>query len=670
MSFFYSKFALNNLVKNKKFIIPYVLSAIFTIMSFYILSSLAFGDNLNKLPNGIDATKQVLSLGIIVIAIFSIIFLFYTYSFLVKRRVKEFGLYSVLGMTKKQIAKILVLETIFIAVTTIVLGIGLGIIFDKLMLLVLLKLFSAGVSFGFSITPIAIVFSVLLFGFIYFLLLVYTVIKIARLRIVALLKDENKGEKEPKSRWILAVIGLALIGYGYYTAQTVQNPIKALLVFFYAVVAVIIGTYLVFMAVSITVLKIMKNNKNFYYKPKNFISVSGLLYRMKRNAVGLANICILSTMVLVTMGSTSALYAGMEKSYNERFPRQLMIAGYNSTSEKLKEIENNAKLSAKEAGTEVEDMVSYNSLPMVGRLVEDKFNFESNVGVDLSNVKMIVVLQLKDYNKFANKNKTLESNEILLHIDKKGDYNHNSISLNGSDYKIKEKLSEFPGTIGSATANIMDTYYAVVKDEKEATKLATKLTELSSKELEKRGISIGTGTPTLQNYVAFNIKDTTKEAKVIENFKKLEKQSGIEIEGKEQNKLTFRGVFASFLFIGVFISLIFVTSQVVIMYYKQISEGYEDKGNFEIMRKVGITDKQIKQSIRSQVLLIFFSPLIIATLHTIVAYPFIEKILRLFLITDSSIFLQALAVTIVVFAIFYLIVYAITSKIYYRIIKE
>ena len=670
MSFFYSKFALNNLVKNKRFIVPYVLSTIFTIMSFYILSSLAFGDNLNKLPNGINATKQVLSLGIIVIAIFSTIFLFYTYSFLVKRRVKEFGLYSVLGMTKKQIAKILVLETIFIAVTTLVVGIGLGILFDKLMLLILLKLFSATVTFGFSITPIAIVFSVLLFGGVYFLLLLYTVIKIARLRIVALLKDENKGEKEPKSRWILALIGLALIGYGYYTAQTVQNPVKAILVFFYAVIAVIIGTYLVFMAVSITVLKIMKNNKNFYYKPKNFISVSGLLYRMKRNAVGLANICILSTMVLVTMGSTSALYAGMEKSYNERFPRQIMVEGYNSTSDKLKEIENNAKISAKEAGTEIQDIVAYNSLPMVGRLVEDKFNFESNVGVDLSNVKMIVVLELKDYNKVANKNKTLESNEILLHIDKKGNYNHNSISLNGSDYKIKEKLSEFPGALGSAAANFMDTYYAVVKDDKEVTKLATKLTDLSSKELEKRGISIQSGIPTVQNYVAFNIKDTTKEAKVIENFKKLEKENSVNIEGKDENKLTFRGVFASFLFIGVFISLIFVTSQVVIMYYKQISEGYEDKGNFEIMRKVGITDKQIKQSIRSQVLLIFFSPLIIATLHTIVAYPFIEKILRLFLVTDNSIFLQALAVTIVVFAIFYLIVYAITSKIYYRIIKE
>lgn len=674
MSFFYSKFALNNLVKNKRFIVPYVLSAIFTIMSFYILSSLAFGDNLNKLPNGIEATKQVLSLGIIVIAIFSTIFLFYTYSFLVKRRVKEFGLYSVLGMTKKQIAKILVLETIFIAVTTIVLGIGLGIIFDKLMLLVLLKLFSATVTFGFSITPIAIVFSVLLFGGIFFLLLLYTVIKIARLRIVALLKDENKGEKEPKSRWILAIIGLALIGYGYYTAQTVQNPIKALTVFFFAVVAVIIGTYLVFMAVSITVLKIMKNNKNFYYKPKNFISVSGLLYRMKRNAVGLANICILSTMVLVTMGSTSALYAGMEKSYNERFPRQLMIAGYHSTSDKLKEIENNVKVAAKEAGTEVQDLVSYNSVPMIGRLIDDKFNFEANLGVDLANVKMIVVLQLKDYNKFANKNKTLESNEIFLHVDKKGEYNNNTISLNGLEYKVKEKLAEFPGTIGSDSANIIDTYYVIVKDNKEAEKIAAKLeekyAELNKQDAAKRGISIATGAPTVQNYIAFNIKDTDREAKVIESFKKLEKGESVSIEGKEENKLTFRGVFASFLFIGVFISFIFVISQVVIMYYKQISEGYEDKGNFEIMRKVGITDKQIKQSIRSQVLLIFFSPLIIATLHTIVAYPFIEKILRLFLITDNSIFLQALAVTIVVFAIFYLIVYAITSKIYYRIIKE
>ena len=307
MNLFYSKFAFNNLLKNKRFLVPYVLSAIFTIICFYILSSLTYGGNLDKLPQGGAAVTKVLGFGVIVIGIFSVIFLFYTYSFLIKRRVKEFGLYSVLGMTKKQIARILVLETVYIAVITLGLGLVLGIVLDKLALLALLKLFTTGVSFGFVITPKAIVVTLLLFGGVYFLLLIYTIIKISRLKIVALLKESSKGEKEPKARWLLAIIGLGLIGYGYYTAQTVTNPIKAVTVFFFAVIAVIIGTYFIFVAVSITVLKIMKNNKSFYYKPKNFISVSGLLYRMKRNAVGLANICILATMILVTMGTTSAL---------------------------------------------------------------------------------------------------------------------------------------------------------------------------------------------------------------------------------------------------------------------------------------------------------------------------------------------------------------------------
>ena len=276
MNLFYSKFAFNNLLKNKRFLVPYVLSTIFTIICFYILSSLTYGGNLDKIEHGASAVKRVLGFGVIVIGIFSVIFLFYTYSFLIKRRVKEFGLYSVLGMTKKQIARILVLETIYIAVVTIGLGLVLGIVLDKLALLALLKLFTTGVSFGFVISPKAVVVTALLFGGVYFLLLIYTIIKISRLKIVALLKESSKGEKEPKARWLLAIIGLGLIGYGYYTAQTVTNPIKAVTLFFGAVIAVIIGTYFIFVAVSITVLKIMKNNKSFYYKPKNFISVSGL----------------------------------------------------------------------------------------------------------------------------------------------------------------------------------------------------------------------------------------------------------------------------------------------------------------------------------------------------------------------------------------------------------
>ena len=661
MNLFYSKFALNNLVKNKRFILPYILSTIFTIASFYILTSLSLGKNLDKLPQGISATKQVLGFGVIVIAIFSAIFLFYTYSFLIKRRVREFGLYSVLGMTKKQIARILILETIFIAVITLVFGLAFGLLFDKLMLLVLLKLFTAGVSFGFVITPIAVFLTILLFGGIFFLLLIYTVVKISRLKIVALLKEENNGEREPKARFILAILGLGLTGYGYYLAQTIQNPIKAITMFFVAVLAVIFGTYLIFMAVSITVLKLMKNNKTFYYKPKNFISVSGLLYRMKRNAVGLANICILSTMVLVTMGTTSALYAGSEEAYNTRFPRDIIVNGYRSTEGKLAEIEKNVKKATQDAGVEVKDLVSYNMLNVVGHLNGTEINYVSEFTGSFDKIKSIVVLELKDYNKVSKEQKTLNTGETLLFIDKKGKYEANEITVQGVNLKIKEKLTDFPGALGTAAANIMDTYYVVVKDNADVKKIESAL---------KKKLNISDGEGEIFNYVGFNISDKSKEAKVIENFKQLEKEGNINIEGKAENETNFKGFYASFLFIGVFISMIFVVSQVVIMYYKQISEGYEDKGKFGIMRKVGLTDRQIKQSIRSQVLMIFFAPLAVATLHTVVAYPFIEKILKLFLATNNNVFLIALAVTIAVFGVFYLIVYLITSRIYYRIIKE
>ena len=661
MNLFYSKFALNNLVKNKRFILPYIFSAIFTIASFYILTSLSLGSNLDKLPQGISATKQVLGFGVIVIAIFSAIFLFYTYSFLIKRRVREFGLYSVLGMTKKQIARILILETIFIAVITLVFGLAFGLLFDKLMLLVLLKLFTAGVSFGFVITPIAVFLTILLFGGIFFLLLIYTVIKISRLKIVALLKEENNGEREPKARFILAILGLGLTGYGYYLAQTIQNPIKAITMFFIAVLAVIFGTYLIFMAVSITVLKLMKNNKTFYYKPKNFISVSGLLYRMKRNAVGLANICILSTMVLVTMGTTSALYAGSEEAYNTRFPRDIIVNGYRSTEGKLTEIEKNVKKATQDAGVEAKDLVSYNMLNVVGRLNGTEISYETgNVG-SLDKLRTVVVIELKDYNKVSKEQKTLNNGETLLFIDKKGKYEANEITVQGVNLKIKEKLTDFPGALGTAAANVFDTYYVVVKDNTDVKKIESAL---------KKKLNMSDEEGEVYNYVGFNISDKTKEAKVIENFKQLEKEGNINIEGKAENETNFKGFYASFLFIGVFISMIFVVSQVVIMYYKQISEGYEDKGKFGIMRKVGLTDRQIKQSIRSQVLMIFFAPLAVATLHTVVAYPFIEKILKLFLATNNNVFLIALAVTIAVFGVFYLIVYLITSRIYYRIIKE
>ena len=662
MNLFYSKFAFNNLLKNKRFLVPYVLSAIFTIICFYILSSLSYGGNLDKLEHGASAVKQVLGFGVIVIGIFSVIFLFYTYSFLIKRRIKEFGLYSVLGMTKKQIARILVLETIYIAVVTIGLGLVLGIVLDKLALLALLKLFTTGVSFGFVITPKAIVVTALLFGGVYFLLLIYTIIKISRLKIVALLKESSKGEKEPKARWLLAIIGLGLIGYGYYTAQTVTNPIKAVTVFFFAVIAVIIGTYFIFVAVSITVLKIMKNNKSFYYKPKNFISVSGLLYRMKRNAVGLANICILATMILVTMGTTSALYAGSESSFEKRYPRDIAIMAYGQSDKEIADLDAGIEKIVKENNTEIKDLITYNQLNIAGIVEGSNFSLQREFGLgSVDKVKFMTVITLDDYNKVAKTNKTLNSDEILLYVDKKGTYDYDQLNINGENLKVKEKMSSFPGEVGSQTANITDTYYVVVKDKEKLNSISDKTGEVFKR----------SDTDDLKSkYITFDLGDKSKEEIVVNKLKNLENSDRVIIERKSESKVEFIRFFASFLFIGIFISMVFVVSQVVIMYYKQISEGYEDKDKFEIMRKVGLTDKQIKQSIRAQVLLIFFAPLVVATIHTIVAYPFIEKILKLFLLSETRSFLIAMFATISIFALFYLVVYTITSKTYYRIIKE
>ena len=662
MNLFYSKFAFNNLLKNKRFLVPYVLSAIFTIICFYILSSLTYGGNLDKIEHGASAVKRVLGFGVIVIGIFSVIFLFYTYSFLIKRRVKEFGLYSVLGMTKKQIARILVLETIYIAVVTIGLGLVLGIVLDKLALLALLKLFTTGVSFGFVISPKAIVVTALLFGGVYFLLLIYTIIKISRLKIVALLKESSKGEKEPKARWLLAIIGLGLIGYGYYTAQTVTNPIKAVTLFFGAVIAVIIGTYFIFVAVSITVLKIMKNNKGFYYKPKNFISVSGLLYRMKRNAVGLANICILATMILVTMGTTSALYAGSESSFEKRYPRDIAIMAYNQSDKEATDLEKNIEKIVKENNTEIKDLITYNQLNIAGTVEGSNFSLQREFGLgSVDKVKFMTVITLDDYNKVAKTNKTLKSDEILLYVDKKGTYDYDQLNINGDNLKVKEKMSSFPGEVGSQTANITDTYYVVVKDKEKLNSISARTGEAFKR----------SDTDDLKSkYITFDLGDKSKEEIVVNKLKNLENSDRVIIERKSESKVEFIEFFASFLFIGIFISMVFVVSQVVIMYYKQISEGYEDKDKFEIMRKVGLTDKQIKQSIRAQVLLIFFAPLVVATIHTIVAYPFIEKILKLFLLSETRSFLIAMFATISIFALFYLVVYTITSKTYYRIIKE
>lgn len=666
-NFFYSKLAINNVKNNKKMTFPYIVSSIFITIVFYIMASLSYNDTLTS-----SVTKQVLMYGIYVISIFIVIFLFYTYSFLIKKRIKELGLYAVLGMTKRHIMRVVFLETFIIYLITTIFGILFGIIFDKLAYLFLVKLAGGEVKLGFNISATAIFLTVIFFGVVYFLILLSTLFKIYRLNVISLLKDDKVGEKEPKSRWLLALIGAILIGYGYYTALVIKTPIAALMNFFYAVVAVIIGTYLLFIAISIFVLKILKNNKNYYYKTKNFISVSSMLYRMKKNAVGLASICILSTMSLVTLGSTVSLYYGTEDFVKNNFPRDVQISAYRANYESANVLEKVTNDYLKETDNSKKNVLNYTFLTAVGIKEKDGIAIES---ADFNNasVASLIVISLDEYNKNNNLNEELDNNEILIKSSK-GNVDTNTFKIQNIEYKIKKEIDKIEN-IASAEQNITDTYYVVVKDKKELQSIANKIINTVPEESKNYYSS-----NILKTFYAFDLKNNAKddvdklikdvENKLTEVTKSDENSEIFDLQSKINGEKDVKNVYASLMFIGIFISLVFTVSQVMIMYYKQITEGYDDKDKFTIMQKVGLEKTEIKQSIKSQVLIVFFSPLIVALIHVTVAYPFIEKVLKIFQLSNTIIFLYAMLITALLFSIFYFIIYKLTSVVYYNIISK
>lgn len=668
--FFYSKFALKNIKTNKKLTLPYIISSVFSIAIFYILASLATSSNLDNIGTGAGATKQLLSYAMFVVGIFILIFMFYSYSFLIKNRISELGLYAVLGMTKKQIAKIVVAENIIIASITIFFGILVGVIFDKFAYLFLIKLMGAGVKLGFSISAKAIIITTIFFAGIYMLTVINSLIKVQRLNIIKMLKSNSVGEKEPKSRWLLSLIGVIFIGYGYYTSVTIETPVSALVNFFYAVVAVIIGTYLVFIAVSIFVLKILKNNKKFYYKTKNFISISNMIYRMKRNAVGLANICILSTMILVTLGSTTSLYFGKENLANTAYPRDVKIEALRYEASSFVDLQNNIDNILQKEGVTKKDVVAYRNIDSAAQKVDNGIVLQKYMS-NLSNSVTVTIIPLTDYNKLYNTNITLKDDEILLK-NARSEEKISQFKINNKQFNVKDETKI--DNLQPNAQDITDSYYIIVKD----IKTITDLTENNEEANDNQENDPLSQENRLDYYYAFNVDNSKNKAEIEKNIvntvqefnrQNTEKNMYVFSSSKSQETSGINEFMASFLFIGIFISLIFIVSQVMIMYYKQISEGYEDREKFEIMQKVGLDEVDIKKSIRSQILMIFFSPLLVATVHVTMAYPFIEKILKLFGLNNNSIFITTMIGTFVIFSIFYIIVYTITSKVYYNIIR-
>ncbi|MBS4803796.1 MAG: ABC transporter permease [Clostridium sp.] len=655
---FYPKLAANNIKKNSKTYIPYMLTCIFTAAMYYIIHSLSNNEGISTLI-GSDTISITLGLGNNITAIFAIIFLFYTNSFLIKRRKKEFGLFNILGMEKKHLLRVIGYETLYIALISLTLGIAIGILLDKLMYLSVLKLMGVEISLGFYISWSSILSTIILFSIIFFIIFINSLRQVHLSNPIELLRSSNFGEKEPKTKWAMAILGFVCLGLGYYIALTTKNPVAAISLFFVAVILVIVGTYLVFTAGSIAFLKVLRKNKNYYYNVKHFTSVAGMIYRMKQNAVGLANICILSTMVLVMISSTSSMMMGMEDIINERYPYDISIYSDGSDTNKnnllVEEIENSI------SSEKVEKEVAYSYLNFAGIKDKDKFitNRDSN-SVVVNNINNLIFITLEDYNKVASESKVLEDGEVLLYSNR-DKYEYDTINVFDKSYKIVERVDDFLGN-GIISANVASSQFIVVKDMGELHYLYRAQKDTFGENASEIEFMYG---------IDLKVDDNEKEV-IYNNIIDTLNNKGFDFIGetKAGSRSSFLSLYGGLFFIGIFLGALFIMATILIIYYKQISEGYDDKERFEIMQKVGMSNEEVQGAIRSQVLTVFFLPLITAGIHISFAFPFILKILSMLNLTNTKLFILCTVVSFIIFTLIYSIIYILTARVYYKIVRR
>lgn len=640
-NFIYEKLAVTNLKNNRKTYVPYIFTGVLTVMMFYIIDALSRGKGITQ-----DTLKICLQYATGVIVVFAVIFLFYTNSFLIKRRKKEIGVYNILGMGKRHIARMMAVETILTAGISILGGLVFGIIFGKLMYLLLLKILHNSVDMQFSVNGTAIVQTVILFAGIFLLTYLYNILQIQLVNPVELLHGGNQGEKEPKSRWLLVIIGVAALGNGYWIALTTEAPLEALLKFFVAVVCVIIGTYALFIAGSIVVLKILRKNKAYYYNPKHFTSVSGMIYRMKQNGAGLANICVLSTMVLVMVSTTVSLYAGMEDILDSRFPRDVSIVCNEADTNNEETLQRLIKEQCEKTGVKITDRVRYRYGSMNAVLKGNNLEKVEQYYPD-NHFYYVEMITQEEYNRIEKQNVSLKEQEILTYTTN-GKCGKKQINIAGQNYQVKKELSEMTSQPKS-TAEMYKTLYIVFAN-------AEQIERIESFSYADK----------------FNLKgDDGKQKEALEQIQNefYEKFPDGTMESRMLSRSSFYELYGGLFFIGIYLGSMFIMATVLIIYYKQISEGYDDRERYQIMQKVGMSKKEVKRSIRSQVLSVFFLPLIVAVIHVAVAFKVMTKILGVLNLTNVSLFAVCTIITIAVFAVFYIIVYSITAKEYYRIVN-
>lgn len=664
---FYFRLALTNIKKHARSYVPYIITCVITIAMFYIIKSLAF--NLDKNLSSISAATSM-SLGSIVVAIFAIIFLFYTNSFLLKKRKKEFGLYNILGMEKKHMSALIATESLIISVISLVLGLIIGIALDKLIFMIVIKLLDGQSPLGFTIIPEAILHTVVLFCIIFAAILLNSVRIVYTTKTIDLLQGSNTGEKEPKTKWLLAILGVLCLGGGYTISIISKNPVSAIGLLFIAIVLVVIGTYFIFVAGIIALLKLLRKNKGFYYKTSHFISISGMIYRMKQNAVGLANICVLSTMVLVMVSTTSSLVIGMQDTINTISPYDYSISVVDGKTNQ--QVKDDIKNTAADNNLKITKFVDYQYLEFNADLNYNNIT-ASDYSVESENLVGLIIVTQQDYNMLTNSNVDLSDDRVMMFYP--NSFPYSDLTIFDQKYKVKEsrKISDFIPGKNLIGYSIYDSYGIVVKDNSQLQQISKYYNSFygnsETNEYNEHNCCF--------YECNFNVDaDLKKQLEFNEIIRNSELYQGsyysdsISSTFKSGILQAFRDTYSSLFFLGIFLSILFIMATILIIYYKQISESYDDKERYEIMQNVGMSHTEVKRTIRSQVLTVFFLPLIVAGVHVAFAFPIMSRVLSLLGLINVTLYITCTVICFLVFALMYGIIFAITSRLYYKTVNK
>lgn len=674
---FYPRLAATGISKNKRLYLPYLLTCMGMTAMYYIVLFLSRSPLLEGMYGGSTA-QMTLNFGSFVVAVFALIFLFYTNSFLIRKRKKEFGLYNILGMGKWNIARILLWETLLIALVSLLTGLALGFLLSKLAELSLVNIMHGEVTYRIYLDLPAIGQACAIFGAIHVLILLNALRQISISGARELLASESMGEKPPKANWVLALAGVLMLGAAYYIAVTVADPISALMWFFVAVVMVIIATYALFIAGSVTGCRLLQKNKRYYYKANHFVSVSSMLYRMKRNGAGLASICILATMVLVMLSSTTCLYVGAEDSLNTRYPHDFSVqAGLSSPNdlqaENLSHLQAALARTVADAGVTPDTVEAYSCAATSGMFfgseLEPDVDAVDKSLVNMAQVCTVYLVGLDDYNRCMGTSETLEADEALIYTVRTS-YTEPEISIRGGmqPYRVKKNVDTFMGS-ANAAMNMAPSVFVVVPDLAQAIAPTWPLTNGDGRYLMELSWNYG-----LDAQVSDQAQGQLRSA-LSQTMRDLSEAGGkaqlvhYSIDCKMLARDDYYGTFGGLFFLGVLLSIIFVFAAVLIIYYKQVSEGYEDQSRFDIMQKLGMQPREIRASINSQLLTVFFLPLLGAVVHLLFAFPMMRKILLAFNLNNVALFAATSAVSVLVFAVLYTLVYRATSNAYYHIVS-